>query len=342
MRNFGGRGRGALLDSGPMKRNNQNENATRACADGLHPETEHPATEPICGFGRDRMPYRSVMEHMARTPVYSVRTSSLPLAQLLRPSAELNALLDWIETVCDAEGPFPEPFERYLEYPVWPRDPETGRIVGKPSMSDAMLLGKHMRIAVEGKWTEPHFGPYQTVEEWLDEAGTDAAARVRRERVLDAWLAEVAGAGALRRGVTRGALADVPYQLVHRTASACHGAGPARQVMPVLCYVVFRDPAAPPEDAATTKRFEDSILGPWTEWLRLDVIEALILRVPVVRTPPDRLPAAAARLFPAIGAGLDPYGFDWNGITLSRASDKRCDDTARHPGKRHAPIVHRI
>lgn len=322
MRKYVGRGGARLLDSGPMKRNNQtNDKTPRAPARGIRPENEFAAGAPVCGFGRERMSFLAVTERMAETPVYSVRTSSLPLAQLLRPSRALDGLLAYIETICDAEGDAPEPFERYLEYPVWPRDPATGRVVGKPSMSDAMLLGAHLRIAVEAKWTEPHFGPYETVAEWLREQPRDGASR--KQAVLDAWLAEVRAAGALRRGVTAAAIAGVPYQLVHRAASACHRAGRARGVLPVLCYVVFRDPAAPPDETAVTRGFERAVLGRWTAWLDPEAIEVLCVSVPIVRTPAPRSSAAAARLFPAIGVGASLYRFDWRNITIGRAADRR-------------------
>ncbi len=314
MRIFGGRKRGHLLCSGPMKRNNQTNEKVLAHARGANPEAIHPATEPVCGFGRKRMPYPAVMECMAGTPVYSVRTSSLPLAQLMRPSPDLDGLLEYVETILDVEGPEPERFERFLEYPTWPRDPETGRAIGRPSMSDAMLLGAHLRIAVEGKWTEPHFGSYQTVEDWIREDGTNVISR--KPDVLEAWIAEVRAAGALRRGATAESLAHIPYQLVHRTASACHRAGLARGVLPVLCYVVFRDPDATPDEFAATKDFENGILGQWTDWLAPSGIEVLVISVPVIRTPAPRSPSAAARLFQAIGAGKNPYQIDWNGICL--------------------------
>ena len=310
-----------------MKRNNQPNAKALAHARGANPETVHPATEPVCGFGRKRMPYSAVMECMAGTPVYSVRTSSLPLAQLMRPSPDLDRLLGFVETVLDVEGPEPERFGRFLEYPTRPRDPATGRAIGRPSMSDAMLLGAHLRIAVEGKWTEPHFGAYQTVEDWLRDGG--AAGVSRKPDVLEAWIAEVRAAGALRRGVTPESLASVPYQLVHRTASACHRAGRARGVLPVLCYVVFRDPAATAAEAAATKGFENAVLGRWTDWLDPSGIEVLDISVPVVRTPAPRSPAAAARLFRAIGAGANPYRFDWDGIRLRlKGSPGRCPGTA--------------
>lgn len=306
-----------MLDSGPMKRNNQtNENGLAHAREANH-KTVHPATEPVCGFGRKRMPYPAVMECMAGTPVYSVRTSSLPLAQLMRPSQDLDRLLEFIETILDVEGPEPERFRRFLEYPTWPRDPATGRAIGRPSMSDAMLLGAHLRIAVEGKWTEPHFGAYQTVRDWLREGRTDGVSR--KPDVLKAWIANVRSADALRRGVTPESLASVPYQLVHRTASACHRAGRARGVLPVLCYVIFRDPAATSAETATTKDFENAIIGRWSDWLNLDGIEVLVASVPILRTPAPRSSEAAARLFRAIGAGANPYQFDWNGIRLRRA-----------------------
>lgn len=310
-----------------MKRNNQTNEQTIAHARGDKPGTVHPAAEPVCGFGRKRMPYPAVMERMAGTPVYSVRTSSLPLAQLMRPSTNLDRLLGYVETVLDVEGPEPERFGRFLEYPTWPRDPKTGRAVGKPSMTDAMLPGAHLRIAVEGKWTESHFGAYQTVEDWLREGRANV--RSRKPDVLEAWIAEVRAASALRNGATAESLADVPYQLVHRAASACHRAGRARGILPVLCYAVFRDPNATPAEAAATKGFEDAVLGPWTDWLDPTGIEVLVVSVPIVRTPASRSPAAAARLFLAIGAGADPYRFDWDGIRLRRARSLAADAALR-------------
>ena len=323
MRIFVGRGMGDALDSGPMKRNHPIENAPRACASGARPETERPATEPVCGFGRDRMPYGSVMECMARTPVYSVRTSSLPLAQLMRPSADLNRLLDYVETICDAEGSAPEPFERYLEYPVWPRDPATGQVLGKPSMSDAMLLGAHVRIAVEAKWTEPHYGPYQTVGTWLEAPSPDGLGIARKRAVLEAWIDEVRAAGALRRDVSAASLSDIPYQLLHRTASVCHHAGAEYAKKPILCYIVFRDTDASQAEADATAIFEDSILGRWTSWLDFSAIEVLLVSVPIVGCPEPMPTTQVARLFIDIGKGLSPYRFDWDGIAMRRGADHR-------------------
>lgn len=324
MRIFVGRERGGVLVSVPMQHENQtNIKASRSPMNEILPKTKRDPAAPACGFGRELMPYHAVMERMAETPVNSVQTSSLPFAQLMRPSKDLDLLLDYVETICDVDGAAPEPFERFLEYPVWPRDPATGKAIGAPSMSDAMLLGAHVRIAVEAKWTEPHYGPYQTVGEWLEDPSRDGGSVTRKKAVLKSWTDEVRSARALRRGVSAESLAEIPYQLLHRTASACHHAGPKHAKKPILCYVVFRDPTAPQADAVATASFEDSILGRWTSWLDLAAIEVLLVRVPIIGYPEPMPAPQAARLFIDIGKGLSPYRFDWDGITMRRGADRR-------------------
>ena len=277
----------------------------------------------ICGFSDTAMPYPDVMRRMAGTSVNSARTSSLPLAQLLRPSPKSDGLLRLIGSRCGNGESAGEPLARYLEYPVWPRHPRSGRPFAQPSMSDAMLLGDHVRIAVEGKWTEPHYGPYQTVREWLDDR--QPGAPTQKPAVLAAWLADIRTAGALRRGVTMDAVKTIPYQLVHRAASACRDAGGSTGVRPVLCYVVFRDPKATAVEAAMTATFEASLLGRWTWWLDPASIDVLLVRVPVVKEPGKRRPEDAKLLFHDIGAGGEPYGFDWESIQVVHAADHRAN-----------------
>ncbi len=97
----------------------------------------------------------------------------------------------------------------------------------KASFTDVMIESHDAKIAVEGKWTEPR---YETVSVWL-QAGRNPA---NRKDVLAHW------AALIRRKANRldeGALAEIPYQMIHRTASACA----FTTKRSVVLYEVFRD-----------------------------------------------------------------------------------------------------
>jgi hypothetical protein len=83
---------------------------------------------------------------------------------------------------------------------------------GKASCTDLMILGQSAAVAIESKFTEP---PYETVAEWLG-----SPAPPNRELVLGGWLQLIKDAASVKLSPT--SVADYPYQLVHRTASACH------------------------------------------------------------------------------------------------------------------------
>ena len=73
-----------------------------------------------------------------------------------------------------------------------------------------MVISPELAIAVEAKWIEPR---YEVVEEWLSDS-------TNRVEVLRGWcdLLEQRGAKPKLDENLRG----LPYQMVHRTASACH------------------------------------------------------------------------------------------------------------------------
>ena len=82
---------------------------------------------------------------------------------------------------------------------------------GKVSLTDLMLIDNATAIAVEAKYLEP---PYQTVSKWLKSSDEQ-----NRQEVLGGWLTLIQS----RTGVSL-AIVDIsslPYQLIHRTASAC-------------------------------------------------------------------------------------------------------------------------
>jgi hypothetical protein len=86
---------------------------------------------------------------------------------------------------------------------------ETPVVGGKPSCTDLMVEYPDSCIAIESKRTEP---VYQTVRKWLEKNSN-------REFVLKNWLDKINSH--LRLGIGIGGIMDLPYQLIHRVASAC-------------------------------------------------------------------------------------------------------------------------
>lgn len=273
--------------------------------------------EPIYGFDRRTMSIRDVLVRLSKTKVSSERTSSLAFAQFMLPSSGLDWLLEHLILFCNRDDELdPADVKRFFEFPVKPRHARTGRPIARAwaSKSDTMLLAPGFRAAGEGKWTETGHR-YETVREWL--------AKGRSRTVLDGWVADIAGAGAIRPGFDRDGFLDVPYQLVHRAASACRDVAPGSFIRPAVCYVVFRDADASLKEAAATRAFEENLLGRWTDWVDTAALEVVLVRVPVLRRPPPMDGAAASRLFLDIAAGARPYEFDWNAVELRRLADVR-------------------
>ncbi len=80
----------------------------------------------------------------------------------------------------------------------------------KPSCTDLMVSSPEFAVAIEAKWTEPR---YAVVEDWLGDS-------TNRGEVLRGWcdLLELRAAHRIAEGDLHG----LPYQMVHRAASACH------------------------------------------------------------------------------------------------------------------------
>jgi hypothetical protein len=140
--------------------------------------------------------------------------STVPLLNLLRHEQDrLTA------AVAEALSLPPTGFDAvHLEYTVTP--PQG---VGKASHTDALLVSQDYAVAVEAKWTEPR---YPSVESWLADGGEN------RNVVLEGWLSLVNGRSAAH--LTPRDVSQLPYQLIHRAASAC-----SREEGPALVYLVF-------------------------------------------------------------------------------------------------------
>ena len=80
----------------------------------------------------------------------------------------------------------------------------------KASYSDVLIESLSTAIAIEGKWTEPR---YETVSKWSQQSNTG-----NRQKMLTHWLALIRNrAGELHDS----AVEKIPYQMIHRAASAC-------------------------------------------------------------------------------------------------------------------------
>lgn len=98
--------------------------------------------------------------------------------------------------------------------------------LGKASHTDLMLVWDSTAIAIEAKYTEP---PYEKVRQWL------GAGSSNKNLVLEGWLELISRA--IKNDLQPKDVLDLPYQLVHRCASACHTDAATRFVV----YLVFDD-----------------------------------------------------------------------------------------------------
>jgi hypothetical protein len=117
------------------------------------------------------------------------------------------------------------PVDLIFEYSV---PVQKGR--GNASFSDLMVLSEDAAIAIEAKYTELQ---YESVASWLGGEPTD-----NRLAVLDGWLRLINRRTA--SALSQESVLDLPYQLVHRAASACF----PTKAKSALVYLVFGgDPA---------------------------------------------------------------------------------------------------
>ena len=83
---------------------------------------------------------------------------------------------------------------------------------GKASCTDLMMNTGDTSLAIEAKWTEER---YETVSKWLEKGPNPENSR----EVLEGWI-DLLGRGSSKKPKAVDML-ELPYQLVHRAASAC-------------------------------------------------------------------------------------------------------------------------
>jgi hypothetical protein len=145
--------------------------------------------------------FQALLELYPDDALASPMRSTVPLLDYWRGAGERVATL--AKAIGDTIGPDVDLcFE--CRVPV-----QAGR--GKPSCTDLMICSRSNALAVEGKYKEPR---YETVREWLRDP-----VEQNRRAVLHGWFGLIEAATSSRLTVDR--VADLPYQLIHRTASAC-------------------------------------------------------------------------------------------------------------------------
>lgn len=175
-------------------------------------------------YGREAYSFEDLVKGIGPSAVASPRRSSVPLLDYWRTPEQ--RLRDLWERMC---VPQPAATEMHFEHDV---PVQRGR--GKSSFTDLMILADDVAVAIEAKFTEPR---YESVGTWLGDAPT-----TNRVDVLEGWLCAIeATAG---KSISRDAVRDLPYQLIHRTASVCC----VNRRNRIVVYQVFGDARTPQYD----------------------------------------------------------------------------------------------
>ena len=161
--------------------------------------------------------FEELVEQLGPDAVASPKRSTVPLLDYWRqPEPRLRVLEAHLGVKSSDQT------ELHFEYEV---PVQQGR--GKSSYTDLMIPGDDIAVAIEAKFTEPR---YESVETWL------AAARTtNRGEVLEGWLRAIEDGA--QAAVDREVVRELPYQLIHRTASVCCVSRRKR----VVVYQVFGD-----------------------------------------------------------------------------------------------------
>ena len=263
-------------------------------------------------FGFSRGSYGEVLGDLSRTQVNSCKTSSIALAEFWQP-ANLEAIRRLFEHVLPDFNP--EIALKFFEFPT--EALFDGERVGRPSMTDIMILDSDLQMAIEGKQTEYVRYKDKTIREWLEEMPGCTDIMLRR-RVLRAWIryihhADCTGLADYAEFLKN--CMDVSYQFLHRTASACNKAGAGTNSMPVLVYQLFFD-AKDVEHIAKLQEFKAD-LRRWAVTLKLQNMKFLIVSVPVVNMAEveTRFAGWHGEIFDAM-RHQTIYRFDFDGITV--------------------------
>ena len=174
-----------------------------------------------------------VLDILSNTKVNSYKTSSIPFTEFwLSKNRKVNTeVIHKIDSDIDLESA-----DKCFEFPVYATN-EDGRNIGRPSMTDLMIITEKYNIAIEGKFTE---NLYETIKEWKAEASENS----EKLNVLNSWYRYIEGYCDIDEKDIEKIEENVVYQFLHRTASACYGCKKNNKI-PVVIYQLFYDSKDP-------------------------------------------------------------------------------------------------
>lgn len=256
-------------------------------------------------FGKGE--YDDVLTCLSTTKVNSYKTSSLPLAQFWRPSKSLDKFISKLkkEQCIDIST-----FEAYFEYPTECLKENVRLQYSKPSMTDLMLMNKSFQIAIEGKYTEYSESHYETIKEWNRDN------EVHKNKIKENWFSYLKDCQATNKTEL---IEDIPYQFLHRTASACFK---CENRIPVLVYQLFYDDENKEKEEQFVKELEKwaGMLG-LSEKIKFLVFEVKITNIDIVE---KKYKGARSDLFLIMKELKDEpiFEFDWNTIRIRNITSK--------------------
>jgi hypothetical protein len=179
--------------------------------------------------------FAELVSHLPADAVASPKRSTVPLIEYWRsPEGRIEHLWGQLGLAPQDSA------DLHFEYAV----PVAGGR-GKASYTDLMILAEGIAVAIEAKFTEP---PYESVDSWLGLSPTP-----NRRAVLDGWLGVISRV--VGGPIEAGSVMDLPYQMIHRTASVCSLDVPRRHVV----YQVFGE--TPPYYVEHLQRFATALGG---------------------------------------------------------------------------------
>lgn len=253
-------------------------------------------------FGKGE--YKDVLTCLSTTKVNSYKTSSLPLADFWNPEKSRKLGL-WLKKLQE-EGVDIIESDRYFEYPTPCMNEGLLLPYSKPSMTDLMIINAEYQVAVEGKYTEYSESNYETIKDW------NKRNEPHKTNIKNQWFNYIKACGASEKSEVAD---DIPYQFLHRTASACYGCDVTGKT-PVLLHQLFYDS----ENESKKNEFIEE-LKKWageigfTEKIRFLIVEVEIKNIEEVR---DKYDGIRSDLFLIMRESKEPiYKFDWKNIKIS-------------------------
>lgn len=180
--------------------------------------------------------YDQVLDVLSMTHINSVKTSSIPLADFWHPERNLKQKERVIKKLGISDN---NEYTQYcFEYPTRAyKNRKNGQKLkySQSSMTDLMIItSKTRRVTIEAKYTEyvkdKEYNP--KLADWYDNS-------THRKDIIQCWLDYIYQSGKCEINDAECLIqecAKLPYQFLHRTASACFDCE-----NPMLVYQLFYD-----------------------------------------------------------------------------------------------------